>query len=129
MVVNAKRDLESRLDGVDEHLNLLEDRTLADFAAIGKLFGYNLAYAPVASACSCFSSKYTAATVTTTAAAQTTVTVAVAKATATVTTTVKGFTVYVLSSHHPRSPVCPSFLHASLETIDVVLTLYLPSAL
>lgn len=96
VIVNAKRELlEARLDGGGDeaHLNLLEDRSLADFAAIGNMFGYNLAVAPVAAACSCFSSAYTAPTVTATTSAKTTVTVAVAKATTTVTTTVKGVTV------------------------------------
>lgn len=92
--VNAKRDLEAlEARGSDAHLNNLNDRALADFAAIGRMFGHDMAVNPVASACSCFSSMYTAPAVTTTTSVKTTVTVAVAKATTTVTTTVKGFTV------------------------------------
>lgn len=93
VVVNApgKRDgfgIAARAGG-----RQLDERDLLDFAAIAKLGGFNLDISSVSSACSCFSSSYTAPTVTATATGKTTVTVATAKATAIVTTTVKGVTV------------------------------------
>lgn len=90
VVVNGKRDI---LDIPDLETRELDDRSLADFAALASLFGLKLTSPAVSSACSCLTSDYTAPAVTSTVMAQKTVTVATAKATAAVTTTVKGVTV------------------------------------